>query len=158
MVTQCHNRYHSMKLNLIKNVKLKDIFSTNDDSDIGYFVEVDLRYPDNIKEKTNNFPFCPENKVIPIDKYNDFMKKIKPKNCVKAKKIRCDCTDKKKYLLHYRMLKFYFRHGMIVDKIHEIISFKESKWLEQYINFNTQKRNKAKNEFEKVFYKILNNA
>ena len=56
------------------------------------------------------------------------------------------------------MLKFYVRHGMIVEKIHEIISFKQSKWLEKYINFNTQKRNKAKNEFEKDFYKSLNNA
>ena len=56
------------------------------------------------------------------------------------------------------MLKFYVRHGMIVDKVHEIISFKQSKWLEKYINFNTQKRNKAKNEFEKDFYKLLNNA
>ena len=56
------------------------------------------------------------------------------------------------------MLKFYVRHGMVVDKTHEIISFKQSKWLEKYINFNTQKRNKAKNDFEKDFYKLLNNA
>ena len=56
------------------------------------------------------------------------------------------------------MLKFYVRHGMIVDKIHEIISFKRSKRLEKYIIFNTQKRNKAKNDFEKDFYKLLNNA
>ena len=56
------------------------------------------------------------------------------------------------------MLKFYVRHGMIVDKIHEIISFKRSEWLEKYKNYNTQKRNKAKNEFEKDFYILLNNA
>ena len=56
------------------------------------------------------------------------------------------------------MLKFYVRHGMVVDKIHEIISSKQSKWLEKYINFNTLKRNKAKNDFEKDFYKLLNNA
>ena len=70
----------------------------------------------------------------------------------------CDWTDKKKYLIHYRMLKFYVRHGMVVEKIHEIISFKQSKWLESYISFNTQKRNKAKNDFEKVFFKLLVNA
>ena len=56
------------------------------------------------------------------------------------------------------MLKFYVRHGMIVEKIHEIISFKQSKWLERYINFNTQKRNKAKNDIEKDFFKLLVNA
>ena len=43
---------------------LEKFFNTPDDSDIGYFVEVDLEYPDNMKEKTKNFPFCPENKKI----------------------------------------------------------------------------------------------
>ena len=86
------------------------------------------------------------------------MKKIKPKNCTKAKKLICCWTDKKKYLVHYRMLKLYVRHGMVVDNTHKIISFKQSKWLEKYINFNTQKRNKAKNDFEKNFYKLLNDA
>ena len=48
------------------------------------------------------------------------------------------------------MLKFYARHGMVVDKIPEIISFKQSMWLEKYIIFTTQKRNKANNEFERI--------
>ena len=56
------------------------------------------------------------------------------------------------------MLKFYSRHGMIVEKIHEIKSFKQSRWLEKYISFNTQKRNRAKNDFEKVFFKLLVNV
>ena len=47
---------------------------------------------------------------------------------------------------------------MIVDKVHNIISFKQSRWLEKYINFNTQKRNQGVNDFEKDFYKLLNNA
>ena len=137
---------------------LEEILNTPDDSEIGYFLEVDLKYPDNIKEKTENFPFCPENKKIDPDKYNDYMKMIKPKNYTKSKKLICDWTDKKKYLIHYRMLKFYVRHGTIVVKIHEIISFKQSKWLESYVSFNTQKRNKAKNDFEKDFFKLLVNA
>ena len=56
------------------------------------------------------------------------------------------------------MLKFYVRHGMVVEKIYEVISYKQSKWLEKYINFNTQKRNKAVKHFEKDFYKLLINA
>ena len=56
------------------------------------------------------------------------------------------------------MLKVFVRHGMEVVNVHTVISFKQSKWLEKYISFNTQKRNKAKNDFEKDFYKILNNA
>ena len=83
------------------------------------------------------------------------MKSIKPENYTKSKKLICDCIAKKKYLIHYRMSKFYVRHGMVVEKIHEIISFKQSRWLEGYIRFNTQKRNKAKNDFEKDFFKLL---
>ena len=134
------------------------ILNTPDDSEIGYFFEVDLKYPDNIKQKTKYFPFCPKNKKINPDKYNEYMKGIKPENCTKSKKLICDWSDKKRYLIHYRMLKFYVRHGMIVEKIHEITSFKQSKWLEGYISFNTQKRNKAKNDFEKDFFKLLVNA
>ena len=137
---------------------LDKILNTPDDSEVGYFLEVDLKYPDNIKQKTKYFPFCPENKKINPDKYNEYMNSIKPENHTKSKKLICDWTDKKKYLIHYRMLKFYVRHGMIVEKIHEIISFKQSKWLESYISFNTQKRNKAKNDFEKDFFKLLVNA
>ena len=46
------------------------------------------------------------------------------------------------------MLKFYVRHGMIVDKIHEVISFKQSKWLNKYIGFHAKKRAIATNDFE----------
>ena len=134
------------------------ILNTPDDADIGYFLEVDLKYPDDIKQKTKYFPFCPENKKINPNKYNDYMNKIKPENYTKSKKLICDWTDKKNYLIHYRMLKFYVRHGMVVEKVHEIISFKQSRWLEKYISFNTQKRNKARNDFEKDCFKLLVNA
>ena len=139
-------------------VKLEDILNTLDDSDIGYFIEVDLTYPNNIKEKTKNFPFAPMNKKINPDDFCDYMKEIKPDTYIQNKKLICDWSDKKNYLIHYRMLKFYIRHGMIVDKVHDIISFKQSRWLEKYINFITQKRNQAVNDFEKDFYNLLNNA
>ena len=86
------------------------------------------------------------------------MKEIKPDTYIQTSKLICDWSDKKNYLIHYRMLKFYIRHGMIVDKVHDIISFKQSRCLEKYINFNTQKRDEAVNDFEKDFYKLLNNA
>ena len=139
-------------------VKLEDILNTPDDSDVGYFIEVDLKYPDNIKEKTKNFPFAPENKKINPDTFNDYVKEIKPDVYISTKKLICDFSDKKNYLIHYRMLKFYIKHGMVVDIIHSIISFRQSRWLEKYINFNTQKRNQAASDFEKDFYKLLNKA
>ena len=141
-----------------KDICLEEILNTPDDNEIGYFLEVNLKYSDDIKQKTKHFPFCPEIKKIDPNKYNEYMKSIKPENYTKSKKLICDWTDKKKYLIHYRTLKFYIRHGMIVEKLHEIISFKQSRWMEKYTSFNTQKRNRAKNDFEKDFFKLLNNA
>ena len=56
------------------------------------------------------------------------------------------------------MLKFCVRHGMIVHLFLETASFKQSNWLEKYITLNTQKRNNARNDFEKDFYILLNIA
>ena len=60
------------------SAKLEDILNTPDDSNIGYFIEVDLIYPNKIKEKTKIFPYAPVNKkFIPV-KFSDYMKEIKP--------------------------------------------------------------------------------
>ena len=59
------------------------------------------------------------------------MKRIIPKNYISHNKLICAWFDKKKYLIQYRMLKFFVRHGIVNDKVHEIISFKQSKWLEK---------------------------
>ena len=115
--------------------KIEENLNTPDDGDFGCFIEVNFKYPDELKDKTKNFPFCPEIKFIPKDNYNDYMKKMKPKNYTKAKTLLCDWTDKKNYLIYFRMIKFYVRHGMIVDKNLEVISFKQRKWLEKIISF-----------------------
>ena len=82
------------------------------------------------------------------DDFSDYVKEIIPYTYTQSKKLICDWSDKKNYLIHYRMLKIYVRHGMEVEKVHTVISFKPSKWLEKHIGFDTQKRIKAKNEFE----------
>ena len=98
------------------------------------------------------------NKKINTDNFSDYMKTIKLDTYTQTSKLICDWSDKRNYSIHYRMLNFYIRHGMEVVKVHNVISFKQSKWLEKYISFNTRKRNRAKNEFEKDFYKLLNNS
>ena len=70
--------------------KLERTLNTPDDGDIGYFIEVYLKYSDNIIEKIKNFPFDPENKIIDKEKYNNYLKKIKPKNYPISRKLICD--------------------------------------------------------------------
>ena len=83
-----------------KSVKLEDILKTQDDNDIGYFGEVDLTYPDKIKEKTKDFPFALVNKKINPDDFSDYMKEIIPDTYTQNKKVICDWSDKKNYLIH----------------------------------------------------------
>ena len=71
-------RYDEIKFD--KDTCINKILNTSDESDIGYFVEVDLKYPDNIRQKTKSFPFCSEKNSISKDDFNDLMRSIKPKN------------------------------------------------------------------------------
>ena len=77
-------------------VCLEDIINTPDDSDFGYFLEVDLKYLHNIRQKIKHFTIAPENKIISGNDFDDYKKKTKPKNYMSLKNLICDCTDKKK--------------------------------------------------------------
>ena len=66
--------------------------------------------------------------------------------------------EHKKYCIHYRNLKYIVDLGVEVSEVHNVVSFNQSPWLEKYIKFNTDMRKKTKNDFEKDFFKLMNNA
>ena len=65
---------------------------------------------------------------------------------------------KKRYVIHIRALEQVLKHGLVLERIHRAIEFKQSAWMKKYIDFNTKLRTAAANDFEKDFYKLMNNA
>ena len=64
----------------------------------------------------------------------------------------------KKYVVHIRSLKQALNHGLILKKVHRVIQFNQKAWLKEYIDMNTELRKQAKNDFEKGFFKLMNNS
>ena len=91
-------------------------------------LEVDLEYPKHLHDRHNDYPLAPERLVLG-----------------KVEKV-------------YEKLKLYESLGLNITTIHRGIKFEESPWLKKYIDLNTNLRSKANNEFEKDFFKLMNNS
>ena len=76
----------------------------------------------------------------------------------KFEKLVANLHDKTEYVIHIRNLKQALNHGLILKKVHRVIKFNQKAWPKPYIDMNTELRQKAKNNFEKNFFKLMNNA
>lgn len=104
-------------------------------------LEVDLNVKKELHDYFDDYPLAPENLTV-----------------WKAKKLLCTLNGKKKYIIHHETLKLYMSLGMEIGTIHRIIRFEEREWMKKYIDLNTELRTKADNDFEKDFFKLMNNS
>ena len=75
-----------------------------------------------------------------------------------VEKLVPNLRDKKNYVIHIQALNQVLKHGFKLDKVHRAIEFDQSLWLKTYIDYNTQLRTEATNDFEKDFFKLMNNS
>ena len=131
----------SMKLPT-SGFKWTNKYKLNNWENYSCILEVDLEYPKELHDLHNDYPLAPE--------------RIMCEN--KVEKLIPNLQDKEKYVIHYKNLKQYLDLGLELTCIHRGINFEESEWLKTYIDINTKLRAKAKNNFEKDFFKLMNNS
>ena len=110
------------------------IKSYNEESDEGYFFEVDVQYPEKIHELHNDLPFLPERVKIE-----------------KVEKLVANLHDKTEYVIHIRNLKQASNHGLVLKELHRAIKFYQKAWIKPYIDIITDLRKAAKMISKKTF-------
>ena len=145
----------------LENIDEFDINSISEKSDTGYFLEVDLEYPDELHELHNDYPLAPEELAVCKDMLSKCCKGIADRYKIKVgdvKKLIPNLGNKTKYVLHYKNLQLCLSLGIKLTKIHRVLKFKHSDWMKGYIDFNTEKRQNATNDLEKYFFKLMINS
>ena len=143
----------------LKNVDGFDVNSISEKSPIGYILEVNLEYPDELHLLHNDYPLAPENLQFLMTCCN--FKKLADEYGIKAGdvlKLIPNLGNKTDNVHHYRNLQLYLSLGIKLTKIYRVLKFRQSDWIKKYIDFNTEKRTNAANSFEKDFFKLMINS
>ena len=109
----------------------------------GCILDVDLEYPEELHDLQNKYPCPPERIKVGEQDIEHLIPTL---------------SDKKRCILHCEALKMYVSLGLKETKIHLGIIFTQRAWLKPYVDLNTDLRAKAKNDFEKDFFKLMNNS
>ena len=126
-----------------------------------YILEVDLKYPKELHDIHNDYPLAVECKYIKkedISPYNKQFLEDHDETFKSTRKLCPDLRDKKKCVCSLKNLKFFMRHGLILEQIHRILAADQSNFLNPYIEFNSQKRKESAHiKFKLDFFKLMNN-
>ena len=131
------------------------------ESKTGFILDADLEYPEKLHALHNNYPLAPEKLAVSYEVLSDYCRKIANKYGMKVgdvKELISNLSNKTNYILHYRDLQLYLSLGMKLTKIYRVLKFKQSDWMKNNLDFNTEKRKIVPNSFEKDFFKLMINS
>ena len=120
-----------------------------------------MKYLGYLHDAQSDYPLAPESFEVKSDILSPYQQNLLRKLYLgenSIKKLVPNLYNKKDYVVHYRNLQLYLSLGMKVTKVHKILTFQQKPWLREYIDFNTNMRKAANNDFEKDFYKLMNNS
>ena len=137
------------------------LLETPADATNGYIFEVDLEYPASLHRQHNDYPLAPEKMKVSKEQMSPYQQRLINElgiTSFETEKLVPNLMDKSRYVLHYRNLQLYLSLGLRIVKVHKVLQFNQSPWMQPYIEKNTHLRTTATNDFEKDFYKLMNNA
>jgi hypothetical protein len=135
-----------------------DLLKVSTDGPTGYIVECDLHYSSSLHDIHNDYPLAAESLIVTKEMTSDFYKQFTDFKHVDCRKLIPNLNDKSRYVTHLKNLQLYVRLGLKLTKVHRVLSFSQSNWMQPYIEFNTMKRKLATDEFGKNFFKLMNNS
>jgi len=131
------------------------ILSLKDDAKTGYTFDVNIHYPKSLHDLHNGYALAPENIKIKNEFLNAWQQEDRKETNIT--KLCTTFNDKFYYPINYRLLKLYIQLGLKI-KVNRVLQFDQSNFMESYIMKNTNERKTAKNDFEKDFFKLMNNS
>ena len=142
---------------------LADTVYTRYSSNTGYIYTIDIKYNDELKQKTKKYPFFPEKTKANINQFTDYQNENKKKGYKPNEKLMLKLTDKNDYVIDGEMLDWYLVSGLKLEDItiKQKLEYSTRGWLKPYIEFNIKKIKEAKakcDKFGDVFFKLMNNA
>ena len=143
------------------NKVVDEVLATPDDAPEGYILEVDIEYPEHLHDAHSDNPLAPETMTVPEAWISDYQRTLMNElgdKFIVCTKLVPNLRKKERYIVHYRNLKLYHSLGMRVTQIHRVIKFQQEAWMAPYIQLNTNLRAMAKSDFEKDFFKLMNNS
>jgi len=137
-----------------------DLLSIKADANIGYIRECDLLYPSKLHDAHNVYPLAADHLTVTYDMLSPHTKSLldPEKPWKPSKKLIPNLMDKTKYVCHYRNLQLYVKYGLVVAKVHRILSFSQKPWLRLWIQLCNEQRRTARSVFESDLAKLQANA
>ena len=131
----------------------------------GFILDVDLYYPPIFSQ--SDFPLVPDKKIVAECDISEYSKETFEvlykatglmRSIPKIERMHATFGLKKNYVVTLALLQFYIKKGVILKKINRVLSFEQKAFMSDYVNFCTNQRKLAKNEFEKTMWKLQINS
>lgn len=86
-----------------------NVLRIKDDAGYGYFYDVTIIYPDELRRKHFQIPL----------NFTD-------------SRFKSNESDVPRQVLHHKLLAFYVSHGIVIEKIHRVLRFDQKPWLSKF--------------------------